>query len=644
VRIKQRLTLNLETTKTRRVIVKSLGLTIVSLALTISGCQVADQRLGYIPPNIHSALLPNNSTQLADKPASSVDPSSVGVDQLNQASHATHSPSPASTTGTQVRTDFKPPQRMVAGFAQTHQPSRSTSPPLAASVSQLAPTALASGPNAISSATASNTSGYQASGRPSNNAGQFPNNSTAPAVQQSLAKFGEPKQSRPALLSPSAIVRGQSGWVPSNSGSTSAPGMLTDTTPSVTRYQNPAQPSYGETIAPGIIGGQGSIAPGAVGMSEPGVNVPNITAPGGYQPRFEIAPLDVYVQEKRTGRIMLGGTVNTDLGVAGQFVIDERNFDIRAVPRTWSQLFSGYAFRGAGQSFRIELMPGNQVGRYTVNWTTPNLFGYTPYSLSVGGFYFTRFYRDWNERRVGGRVGLGYNVTKDLSVGTEFRGENVNLSNPRVSTVEKLNSVLGPNEMYWARLSVAHDTRDSAFLATEGSLLQLIYDQAFGKFDYPQGQINYSRYFRVRERADGMGRHVLASTWKVGISGTQTPIFENFFAGGFSSMRGFRFRGASPVEDGVQVGGRFMFLGSLEYMMPLTADEMLRGVAFVDYGTVEQTVTMNQKNFRVAPGLGIRIAVPVLGPAPLAFDFSVPVAQADGDQRQLMSFYMGFTR
>lgn len=437
-----------------------------------------------------------------------------------------------------------------------------------------------------------------------------------------------PNQTHRPYLSPTAIIRGQSGWVSSN--------------PPTAPLGN-TSPTYPGTIAPGTLGGQGGIAPGVTGY-DPNMDVPAITAPGGYQPRIEVAPLDIYVQEKRTGRVILGGSVNSDLGVAGQLIIDERNFDIGAIPKSWSELFSGYAFRGAGQSFRVELMPGNQVERYTANWTTPHLFGYMPYSLSVGGFLFTRQYRDWTERRLGGRVGIGYNITKDISIGTEIRGEQVKISNPRITGVQKLDSVLGKNELYSARVSLTHDTRDNAFLATEGGLMQLMFDQAFGSYDYPQGQANYSRYFGFNERADGQGRHVLATTWRVGVSGTQTPIYENFYAGGFSSMRGFRFRGASPVEGGVQVGGRFMFLGSVEYMFPLTADEMLRGVAFVDYGTVEQTVTMNQKNFRVAPGLGVRISVPMLGPAPLAFDFGIPVAKADGDQTQIFSFYMGFVR
>ena len=38
-------------------------------------------------------------------------------------------------------------------------------------------------------------------------------------------------------------------------------------------------------------------------------------------------------------------------------------------------------------------------------------------------------------------------------------------------------------------------------------------------------------------------------------SGTQTPIYEHYFAGGFTSLRGYDFRGASPVDGIVRVGG-----------------------------------------------------------------------------------------
>ncbi|MFM7929920.1 MAG: BamA/TamA family outer membrane protein, partial [Pirellula sp.] len=130
--------------------------------------------------------------------------------------------------------------------------------------------------------------------------------------------------------------------------------------------------------------------------------------------------------------------------------IEERNFDLFKLPGRPSDLFNG-AFRGAGQNFRLELVPGNQVQRYTMNWTEPNLFGYSPFSLSVGGFYFTRFFRDWSEQRLGGRAALGYDITPDLSVSTELRGEDVKVFNPRVRGVEELEESLGSSDLYTAR-------------------------------------------------------------------------------------------------------------------------------------------------------------------------------------------------
>ena len=79
-------------------------------------------------------------------------------------------------------------------------------------------------------------------------------------------------------------------------------------------------------------------------------------------------------------------------------------------------------------------------------------------------------------------------------------------------------------------------------------------------------------------------------------------------------------------------------------MFPLTADDMLKGVAVCDFGTVEESVSMPAESFRVSPGFGLRIAVPMLGPAPLALDFAVPVNYASTDQIQNFSFFLGLGR
>ena len=53
---------------------------------------------------------------------------------------------------------------------------------------------------------------------------------------------------------------------------------------------------------------------------------------------------------------------------------------------------------------------------------------------------------------------------------------------------------------------------------------------------------------------------------------------------------------------------------------------------------------MNSDNFRVAPGFGLRITVPAMGPAPIALDFAFPVAKAETDDKQVFSFNIGLQR
>ena len=355
------------------------------------------------------------------------------------------------------------------------------------------------------------------------------------------------------------------------------------------------------------------------------------------------ADLIVTVDEAPTGRFMVGAGINSDAGVTGQIVLDEQNFDWRRFPSSIDDIFNGTAFRGDGQRLRIEALPGSVVQRYMINFVDPFWMD-TRISLSISAFLFDRNYFDWDERRLGGRVGLGYRLTPDLSVNVAMRGENVDIHDPRIRGVTELEEVLGKNELWSGKVTLAHDTRDIPFFPTEGHFLEFSYEQVFGEFDYPRGAVDYRRYFLLSERADGSGRHVLSHSMRLGFSGANTPLFENYFAGGHSTMRGFKFRGASPEDQGITVGGEFSMLGSAEYVFPVTADDMLRGVLFVDYGTIEESIEINGDDFRVALGAGMRITVPAMGPAPIAIDFAVPVMREDTDDIQNFSFYVGFGR
>lgn len=357
------------------------------------------------------------------------------------------------------------------------------------------------------------------------------------------------------------------------------------------------------------------------------------------------ADLDIFAPEGQTGRFLFGGAYNSDMGLMGQIILDERNFDILAFPRSFRDIAEGRAFRGGGQRFRLELVPGNELQRYMVSLTEPFWFD-SNVSFGISGFYFTRRFFDYDEERLGGRLSLGYRLTPDLSLSFAVRGESVEVKRPRLLTSPQLNNVLGEHDFYMGSLTLTHDTRDHPFMPTEGRFFEIGLSQGFGSFDFPRADLDWRRYFLMYQRPDRSGRHTVSVGTRLGFSGSDTPLFENYFAGGFSTMRGFEFRGASPVENGVVVGGQFQWLNTVEYTFPITADDMIKGVAFVDFGTVESSTKLDWDTFRVAPGVGLRIHMPVGGGggAPLAFDFAFPVAMSDTDDKNIFSFYMGFVR
>jgi len=430
--------------------------------------------------------------------------------------------------------------------------------------------------------------------------------------------------------------------------------------------QQPSPPGLPSAVPPG--GLQPAFAPPAAGQPFPGQPfAPGVVPQPGMVPNFaadqplQVFPgnepyviVDVDAEETQTGRLMIGAGVNSNAGLVGNIVVDEQNFDIFRLPRSWDDIRNGTAFRGAGQRFRLEAAPGTQLQRYTATFQEPYLFD-TRIGLSTSASYYTRFFYDWAEARVGGRIGLGYQFqfAPDLSVNTGFRGESVDVFNPRLIT-PAISRMQGTNAVYGFSGGIIHDTRDSPFLPTQGHLATFEFEQVIGTFVYPRGILEGRQYFLLNERADGSGRHVLSIGSVLGMSGPDTPAYDNFFAGGYNTIRGFTFRGASPrqmangasptsaAQNAAIIGGPFQWLNTIEYLFPITADDTLRGVVFTDFGTVESNVSIKQ--MRVAPGVGLRITLPAMGPAPIALDFAVPVAYAPYDNQQLFSFFVGFAR
>ncbi|MGL4944608.1 MAG: POTRA domain-containing protein [Thermoguttaceae bacterium] len=417
------------------------------------------------------------------------------------------------------------------------------------------------------------------------------------------------------------------------------------------QQQQPANP-----FAPyGSIGGTSDVTAGQTrGPANLGVvpitgNTANSTYDSGPpRPLYDV-PMKVRVQETRTGQVMMSVAVNSDAGLMGRFVLEEQNFDILRWPRSPFRLEDWRnSFRGAGQRFRLEAMPGVNVNRYEASWQTPYLFN-LDYSLGLSGYYYQRGYDEWYEDRVGGTVTLGKNWTKDFSTALTFQGQEARIYHPQLPAYD-LMTALGSHPLYTFGISATHDTRDNQYLATQGHRYTAGVEQTIGGYQYIRGSAEINHYLMLRERPDRSGRWVLGIRNAVGISESTTPIFERYFAGGFSSLRGFQYRTVSPRDFGPQtytgmpVGGCFEFYNSAELIFPITADDMVRGSLFCDTGTVQTIGSKWNDPYRVSVGFGLRVTVPMMGPMPIALDFAFPLVKGPNDQNQLFTFNVGFMR
>jgi len=336
--------------------------------------------------------------------------------------------------------------------------------------------------------------------------------------------------------------------------------------------------------------------------------------------------------------LMFGAGFNSDAGVVGSAVFQEDNFDILRFPTRWSDFSNGLAFRGAGQTFRAEVVPGDQVSRYNLSWRDPYFLG-TDFSFGVDGFYYNRYYRDWTETRAGGRISVGYLIDRFWSAGVSLRLEDVEFGGYRAGAPQSYIDATGHNFLSTVQGRLTYDTRDSSFLPSSGHMLEASFEQAFNEFNYSRVDLVGSQYFTVHERADGGGKHILNFRGQASWTGDSTPVFEKLYAGGSSTFRGFEFRGVTPRTGGFRSGGNWLAIGTAEYTFPLMASDMLRGVVFSDFGTVEENIAFD--DFRATAGFGFRVSVQALGPAPLAFDFAFPLGSQPFDNKQVFSFYAG---
>lgn len=367
-------------------------------------------------------------------------------------------------------------------------------------------------------------------------------------------------------------------------------------------------------------------------------------APDPLEPEYR--DVIVEVKETNTGSLSAGGAISSDAALTGTISFKQRNFDVADTPDTFGELISGRAFRGAGQTFALDLAPGSRAQTYRVSLSDPYLLE-SDYSGSAALSYRTRDYREYDERRYGANFALGRRFGSRWNATVPIRIEAIDLSDIDPSEPVDYFAVEDENVLTGVGLALTRSTLNNAFVPTKGARVELGIEQVGvlgGDFDFTVLKAEHEVFLPIDEDFRGRAT-VLSLNTRVSLipqGQDAAPVYERFYLGG-NNFRGFSLRTISPrgirndtSELGSDpVGGSFSFFWGVQINQPLF-DDILSGVAFIDTGTVNEEPSLD--NYRVSVGVGLRVNIRALSPAPLAFDFGVPVLRQDNDRERVFTF------
>ncbi|MCC6474293.1 MAG: outer membrane protein assembly factor BamA [Burkholderiales bacterium] len=340
----------------------------------------------------------------------------------------------------------------------------------------------------------------------------------------------------------------------------------------------------------------------------------------------------VRVKEKPTGAILVGIGFSSVERVVFQGSVVQANF------------------LGSGNNVSTSFNTGKINQNIALSYTNPY---YTVDGLSRGFDVYKRRVNastlavgNYTTTTMGGGVRFGYPVSEFETITFGLSGEHTGLvlgtdSPRRLLDFQsqfggKFNSVIGT-------LGYVKDTRDSVIWTTSGQVQRSTLevtpagDLRFYKISFEQ------QWFHsfTRDLTLFMKGEIAAAD---GFADKPLPFFKNFYAGGISTVRGYRPAGIGPRDpsDDSAIGGNRRLLGTAELLFPMPGaglDRSIRLGAFFDAGQVfAPSQKLSASDLRYSVGISLQWLSPM---GPVRVSYARPINEDSGDKVQRGQFTFG---
>ena len=360
-------------------------------------------------------------------------------------------------------------------------------------------------------------------------------------------------------------------------------------------------------------------------------------------------------------------------------------------------------FLGGGNRVSVEAQRSDYLQRYAFSYVNPF---FTDEGLSLGYNLWWREldYSDfntaqYNSTNAAAQVMLGLPITEHSSVSLLFGIDSNQIQTYGGYTPQAIIDyvdAIGQRTFHsWrTELGWARDTRNDFFMPTNGTYQRVGLETTLPGSTVEYYKINYefSKYWPLSPSfvlrtgldigygdsygndttrnicytpgsyidTDGDGK---VDTWQPGpapsepclpdssdfqktVTASGLPFFENFYAGGTRSVRGFRDNTLGPRSEviggyrGQPLGGSLKTVGQVEMVFPRLFDSKAARVsAFVDFGNVYNGIDdFDAGELRASAGVALLWRAPV---GPISISYAFPLRKKEGDEIERLQFTFG---
>ncbi|MBF0565540.1 MAG: outer membrane protein assembly factor BamA [Nitrospirae bacterium] len=349
------------------------------------------------------------------------------------------------------------------------------------------------------------------------------------------------------------------------------------------------------------------------------------------KPDTDTVDLDVKVKEKSTSFVSFGGGYSSVDHIIGMVQLTSKN------------LF------GTGQYAKISTEIGGKSSLYELTYTEP-WFLDKPISLSGSIYKMDRVFIEYSRRAAGVSIGANKRFAEYWNLGATYRFEAVNVFDVKDDAPEIVKAQDGKATTSSITPSITRDTRDNYVDPSSGSRnsLYATYAGIGGTNQFVKSGIDSLWFwpFIGPTTLSLRGRYAYAS----GLYGRNLPVYERFYVGGISTIRGLGFGEAGPSQTvntfsvypptvfnaNTFMGGTTEAIGNVEIIYPIFPEIKLKGVVFFDTGgSYSNGFTLSDTKYTT--GTGIRWISP-FGPIRLEYGYNLDRKPGESQGRIEFSF------